>query len=82
MKIQLLFTALFSISCLFGQTSEQMEIPILNSKDSNVYHTGYSVSYNQKFRQANWLGYQLTKAETSKLFNRENKFIEFPTYFA
>ena len=78
MKILLFFTVLFSSSYLFGQTSVQMEIPILKSKDSIVYHTGYSVSYNQKFRQANWVGYQLTKAETSKLFNRENKFIPDP----
>ena len=78
MKIQLLFVSLFSISSLCGQTSVQMEIPFLNSKDSIVYHTGYSVSYNQKFRQANWVAYQLTKAETSKLFNRENKFIPDP----
>ncbi len=78
MKIQLLFVSLFSIYFLFRQTSEQMEIPFLKSKDSIIYHTGYSVSYNQKFRQANWLSYQLTKAETSKLFNRENKFVADP----
>ena len=78
MKIQLLFVSLFSIYFLFRQTSEQMEIPFLKSKDSIIYHTGYSVSYNQKFRQANWVGYQLTKAETSKLFNRENKFVPDP----
>ena len=78
MKILLFFTVLFSTSCLFGQTSVQMEIPILKSKDSIVYHTGYSVSYNQKFRQANWVAYQLTKEETSKLFNRENKFVADP----
>ena len=78
MKIQLLFASLLFISSLLGQTSVKMEIPLLNSKDSNVYHTGYTVSYNQKFRQANWVAYQLTKAETSKLFNRENKFIPDP----
>jgi endonuclease G len=78
MKIQLLFVSLLSISSLFGQTSEKMEIPLLNSKDSIVFHSGYSVSYNQKFRQANWVAYQLTKEETSKLFNRENRFVADP----
>ena len=78
MKNLLLFVSLLSISSLFGQTSVQMEIPFLNSKDSIAYHTGYSVSYNQKFRQANWVAYQLTKTETSKLFNRENKFVSDP----
>ena len=52
-----------------------MEIPLLNSKDSIDFHTSYSVSYNQKFRQANLVAYHFTKAETSKLFDRENKFI-------
>ena len=51
-----------------------MEIPLLNSKDSIVFHSGYSVSYNQKFRQ-NWVAYHFTKTETSKLFDRQNKFI-------
>ena len=78
MKNLLLFVSLLSISSLFGQTSVKMEISLLNSKDSIVYHTGYSVSYNQKFRQANWVAYQLTKEETSKLFNRENKFVADP----
>jgi endonuclease G len=81
MKYQLFFTALFSISCLFGQTSVKMEIPILNSKDSIVHHTGYSVSYNLFFRQANWVAYQLTRAETSKLFDRENKFVADPLIY-
>jgi endonuclease G len=75
MKIQLLFTALFSISCLFGQTSVKMEIPLLNSIDSILYHTGYSVSYNQKFRQANWVAYCLTIPETNSIYKRENKFV-------
>ncbi len=78
MKIQLLFTALLSISSLFGQTSVQMEIPILNSKDSIVYHTGYSVAYNQKFRQANWVGYCLTRNETNSIYKRENRFVSDP----
>ena len=78
MKNLLLFVSLLSISSLFGQTSVKMEIPFLNSKDSIIHHTGYSVSYNQKYRQANWVAYQLTKAETTKLFNRENKFVADP----
>ena len=80
MKILLLFISLFLISCLFGQYSVQMEIPILNSKDSIIHHTGYSVSYNQKFRQANWVAYCLTR--TSSLLGnrvkRSNNFMADP----
>ena len=78
MKILLFFASLLSISSFFGQTSEKMEIPLLNSKDSIVYHTGYSVSYNQKFRQANWVGYCLTRNETNSIYKRENKFVTDP----
>ena len=55
-----------------------MEIPILNSKDSIVHHNGYSVSYNQKFRQANWVAYCLTRNETNSIYKRENKFVQDP----
>ena len=55
-----------------------MEIPLLNSKDSIIHHTGYSVSYNQKFRQANWVGYCLTRLETNVIYKRENKFVQDP----
>jgi endonuclease G len=78
MKNLLLFVSLLSISSLFGQTSVKMEIPFLNSKDSIAYHTGYSVSYNQKFRQANWVAYCLTRNETNSIFKRENKFVQDP----
>jgi endonuclease G len=78
MKNKILFTFIFSISCLLGQDSSQFENPHLNNKDSFVNHTGYSVSYNQNFRQANWVSYQLTRVETSKLFDRENKFVADP----
>ena len=78
MKNLLLFVYILSITSLFGQTSVKMEIPLLNSKDSIVYHTGYSVSYNQKFRQANWVAYCLTRNETNAICKRENKFASDP----
>ena len=56
----------------------QFEIPKLREKDSAIHHIGYSVSYNLSFRQANWVAYQLTKSETSNLFERENKFVADP----
>ncbi len=71
MKNKILFTFIFSISCLLGQDSSQFENPRLNIKDSFVNHVGYSVSYNQKFRQANWVAYCLTRNETNSIFKRE-----------
>ena len=58
-------------------TKLSFELPNV-SFDTIIQHTGYSVSYNQKFKQANWEAYQLTRAETSNLFERENKFVADP----
>ncbi|GEM_PF-5423679 len=74
MKFNLSFILLFSIFSLFGQTPIKLEIPTLGVNDTIINHIGYSVSYNHKYRQANWVAYQLTKLETTKLFERADKF--------
>jgi endonuclease G len=75
----LLFACIATV--LIGQTESinklSLELPN-RSFDTIIQHTGYSVSYNQKYKQANWVAYQLTKAETSNLFERENKFVSDP----
>lgn len=63
---------------LLGQVPDQIEIPLFESNDTIVKHSGYSVSYSHTFRQANWVAYQLTKLETVKLFDRSDKFIADP----
>ncbi len=58
--------------------STKIEIPETNSNDIVVTHTGYSLLYNEKYEQANWVAYELTKEKTKKLFERSNKFIPDP----
>ncbi len=53
----------------------KLEIPKTNSKDKIIRHTGYSLLYNEIHEQADWVAYQLTKEETTKLYERTNKFI-------
>ncbi len=53
----------------------KLEIPKTNSKDKIITHTGYSLLYNEIHEQADWVAYQLTKEETTKLYERTNKFI-------
>jgi endonuclease G len=55
-----------------------LEIPKISSKDEIISHTGYSLLYNEAHEQANWVAYELTKEETSKLFERTNKFMPDP----
>lgn len=52
----------------------KLEIPKTNSKDKIITHTGYSLLYNEIHEQADWVAYQLTKEETTKLYERTNKF--------
>ena len=77
MKIFNLFVALTVSITLLSQTKNGLEIP-LKSFDTIINHSAYSLSFNQKYHQANWVAYQLTRAETSNLFKRENKFVSDP----
>ena len=53
----------------------KLEIPKTNNKDKIITHTGYSLLYNEINEQADWVAYQLTKKETTKIYERTNKFI-------
>jgi len=55
-----------------------LEIPKTNPKNNIISHTGYSLLFNNKHKQANWVAYELTSAETNKQFERTNKFLPDP----
>jgi len=57
---------------------QHLEIPFFQEGDQIVSHTGYSLSYNETFEQANWVAYELTAQETQKAFERTNKFLVDP----
>ena len=56
----------------------KLEIPKTKNWDKIISHTGYSLLYNEKYKQANWVAYELTKEETNKIVERSNKFISDP----
>ena len=56
----------------------KLEIPKTKNSEKIISHTGYSLLYNEKYKQANWVAYELTKQETNKIFERSNKFISDP----
>jgi endonuclease G len=56
----------------------KLEIPKLKPKEVVVTHTGYSISFNDKYKLANWVAYDLTKEETKGSTERTNKFIPDP----
>lgn len=57
---------------------QHLEIPFFQEGDQIVSHTGYTLSYNETYEQANWVAYELTAKETQKAFERTNKFLVDP----
>ena len=51
-----------------------LELPAITNKDAIVTHSGYTLSYNEKHEQANWVAYELTAEETQRGVNRTNDF--------
>lgn len=67
----------FSVSFLFAQQPQKinnLELPTITRRDAVVKHLGYTLSYNEKNEQANWVAYELTAGETFKTVNRSDDF--------
>jgi endonuclease G len=56
----------------------QLELPKYDADDTIIRHRGYTLSYNSKYKQANWVAYLLTKEETVKCFQRGEIFAPDP----
>jgi endonuclease G len=56
----------------------QLELPKYEADDTIIRHRGYTLSYNSKYKQANWVAYLLTKDETVKRFERGEFFASDP----
>ncbi len=53
---------------IFNGLFAQLELPKYYADDTIVKHLGYTLSYNSKYKQANWVAYLLTKDEAVKRF--------------
>jgi endonuclease G len=53
---------------------QDLEIPKIQSGDTIIRHTGFTLLYNEKHEQASWVAYELTKEETNSMYRRTNKF--------
>jgi len=74
----LVFSLLFWAQRPQNKPLNSLELPMVTSQDEIVKHTGYTLSYNEAYEQANWVAYELTAEETQKAFDRTNKFISDP----
>ena len=57
----------------------QLEIPKTNPGDNIISHTGYSFLFSDRNKQSKWVAYELTSEETTKLYERTDKFMQDPS---
>jgi endonuclease G len=55
-----------------------LELPLMKGNIPVIKHLGYAFQYSEKHEQAFWVGYELTKKETEKAFERTDEFIPDP----
>lgn len=53
-------------------------LPRIHPNDQIVAHTGFTLCYDEKYEQASWVAYQLTREETYKIAGRTNRFYSDP----
>lgn len=61
------------------QSVQNLELPLIKPGEMIVYHTGYTLSFNETYEQANWVAYELTEQETNRLYDRTDKFLMDPS---
>lgn len=52
---------------------ERLTIPKIKNGDIIIEHTGFTLSYNEKHEQANWVAYVLTDEEARKIVAQRNE---------
>ena len=67
-----IFSMIISVS--LSQQKGNLELPLITKQDVVIKHIGYTLSYNEKHEQANWVAYELTADETIKRAKRSNNF--------
>lgn len=61
------------LSIVFSLYSQQMEIPAITKPEAVIVKENYTLQYNEKFEQADWVAYELTKSEV--LSSKEKRLI-------
>ena len=62
------------IYCLISLSFSQDELPKPLLGEQIIKHTGFTLSYNEKYEQASWVAYELTADELIKRVKRSDNF--------
>lgn len=73
------YTDSLYLSQIKGHEIKDLELPRIGTEGQFVAHQGFSLLYDEQHEQARWVVYQLTRAETVKLYKRTDQFIPDPT---
>jgi len=60
------------------KSNKNIEIPGLGKQDRPLFHTGFSLLFDERHKQARWVAYSLTKNQRLNVAERTDKFIEDP----
>ena len=66
------FFCLLIVSFLFGNNG--LELPKIIDNEQIIYHSYYTLSYNEKHEQAKWVAYKLTSDQILGTFPRKDNF--------
>ncbi len=78
--IRIAVNSLFGFFLFVGFQSQQpkipnsLEIPAHTSNETLICHTGYCLSYDENYKLAKWVAYELTFEETQGIIGRSDKF--------
>ena len=56
------------------RTIQDLELPAIRDNDEIISHTGYTLCYDDKYEQARWVAYELTREELYGSFERTDNF--------
>ena len=69
-----ILTGVFLCAFVSKDTGEGIAIPATSKSDRLICHLGYCLAYDEEFKLAKWVAYELTLAETQGTFARNDKF--------
>lgn len=61
-------------SFVYKQHSEKIELPTTSHNEKILCHVGYCLSYDENYKLAKWVAYELTDSETQGTIARNDKF--------
>lgn len=69
-----LLLGVFLYAFVSKNSGDGIEIPATSKNERIICHTGYCLSYDENYKLAKWVAYELTFAETQGTFARNDKF--------